>query len=339
MFIRPWLENLKSRWMPGNRLNKRRTPERMPVQADVESLEDRSLLSAFDLITVIPNQGVFLNDGDKLTQAPSEVTLRFSPGQTITQASLGSISIVRSGVDGIFDNPATPTIESADDVNVPIGYVGLGNLPNEVIVRFAQTLVDDNYQIHIQGAGAGSIASVTGDAFNSGANKTFNFSLDLGAQVQSVVPQPIIRSSVFSTTGIGSLTNGDVVTITAGAHTYKFEINPLPSSTNLPVIVAPGSTAAQIADDLVAAINNPANTGGQLSANDGGTNTITVTGAAFEPLVTFNTSKIDAFAKTYLTIADVTKLSDGDLIKVTFNNVVYTFELNKTPNNITAPGN
>lgn len=60
MFIRPWLEALKSRWMPG----KRRTPKQLhqkPLQSHVENLEERIVLSPFDLVTVIPNQGVFLS--------------------------------------------------------------------------------------------------------------------------------------------------------------------------------------------------------------------------------------------------------------------------------------
>jgi hypothetical protein len=343
MFIRPWLEALKSRWVPGNRLNKRRAADRMPVQYQVESLEDKSLLSAFDLITVIPNQGVFLSDGAVLHEAPKEVTLRFSPGETITQASLGSISIVRAGVDGVFDDPTTPAVESTDDVTLDLtkGFVGLGDQPNEVIVRFAQTLPDDKYQIRIDGTGANSIQAVSGDAFNGGADKTFHFELDLGAQVESIVPQPIIRSAVFSSTGSSSLTDGDIVTITAGANTYNFEIN-LPSSPptaagNIPVNVAAGSTANQIADSLVAAINT--NTGGNLTASDSGTNTITVTGAAFEPVVAFTSTKFDAFSKTQLTVANTANLSDGDLIKVTFNNIVYTFELNKSPSNAVGIGN
>jgi hypothetical protein len=341
MFIRPWLEALKSRCMPGNRLNKRRVADHKPLQMQVESLEEKAMLSAFDLVTVIPNQGVFLSDGAKMNEAPKEVTLRFSPGQSITPSTIaGAISITRAGVDGVFNSSATP---STDDATVPIGYIGPGDLPNEVIVRFAQTLVDDQYQIHIAGTGNAALKSTT-DTFNNGtenAKNTFHFELDLGAQVQAVVPQPVIRSSVFSATAYGALTDGDVVTVTAGANTYKFEINLLPNAGtaqgNIAVNISNGATPAQIADALVAAIN--ANAGGNLSASDGGANTITVAGAAFEPVVTFTTTKMDAFAKSYLTIANAANLSDGDLVKITLNDTVYTFELNKAPNNSVGIGN
>lgn len=341
MFIRPWLEALKSRWMPG----KRRTPKRFtqsPLPSQVEGLEEKIVLSAFDLVTVIPNQGVFLTDGTTMSEAPREVTLRFSPGQTINAGSLGAISVVRAGLDGNFG--------TTDDVSVGLGYVGAGDNPNEVIVRFASTLPDDKYQIRIQATGGNAIVGNPGDSLTPDLNQTyksFNFELDLGAQVDAVVPQPVIRSQVFSTVQYGNLTDGDVVTVTAGPNTYKFEINLLPNSVvtpgNVQVDITAGATATQIADALVAAINTAA--AGQLTASNSGSNTITVAGTNFEPVVTFATTRFDAFARSFLTIADATKLSDGDLVRVSLTNPVtsvtttYTFEMNKLPNNIVAGGN
>ena len=36
---------------------------------------------------------------------------------------------------------------------------------------------------------------VNGEAFNSGVSKSVAFELDLGAQIQSIVPQPVTRNS------------------------------------------------------------------------------------------------------------------------------------------------
>ena len=301
MFIRPWLEALKSRWMPG----KRRTPKRLnekPLQSQVETLEEKIVLSAFDLVTVIPNQGVFLSNNTTLSEAPREVTLRFSPGQTIDATSLGAITVTRAGLDGVFDDPATPLVESTDDVAVGLGYVGAGDNPNEVIVRFAATLPDDKYQIRIQATGANSLVGNVGDSLTPDAGKTyksFNYELDLGAQVEAVVPQPVIRAQLFSTTQLSSLTDNDLVnsspsdlvTITAGPYTYRFEINLAggTSGTNIPVNIAPGSTPDQIANALVLAINTSA--GSQLTAS-ASANTITVSGVTFEPVVAFTTAKL-----------------------------------------------
>ncbi len=98
-------------------------------------------------------------------------------------------------------------------------YIAVGEKPNEVIVRFAQTassrpfinpdgtplsdstptldptLPNDLYQIRIVGAGAHPLKGANGQAFNGGVDYTQTFSLDLGAQVLSIVPQPITRGA------------------------------------------------------------------------------------------------------------------------------------------------
>jgi len=69
-----------------------------------ESLEQRQLLATGpELVTVLPNAGSFLLDGDLRTEAPSELTLRFSPGQAIDTNTLGGIVITRAGGDGDFE--------------------------------------------------------------------------------------------------------------------------------------------------------------------------------------------------------------------------------------------
>ncbi|MDB5335019.1 MAG: hypothetical protein JWN70_638, partial [Planctomycetaceae bacterium] len=354
MFIRPWLEALKSRWMPGKRRSHKRLSNDKPLQSQVETLEEKIVLSAFDLVTVIPNQGVFLANNTTLSEAPREMTLRFSPGQTIDPNSLGSITVVRAGLDGIFDDPSTGTPESTDDVSVGLGYVGAGDNPNEVIVRFAATLPDDKYQIRIDTSTTtglkGNLVGAVNDTLIPDAGKTyksFNYELDLGAQVESVIPQPVIRDQLFSTTQLSSLTDGDLVTITAGPYTYKFEINLLPNGTvnpgNIAVNIPLASTASQIADALVLAINT--NASAQLTASDSA-NLITVSGVSYEPVVSFSTTKTDAFAKANLTVVgNGTQLADGDLVRLTLTNpvtsanTVFTFELNKAPNNIVSGGN
>ncbi len=132
----------------------------------LESLEPRQLLA--QLIGIQPNDGDLLEDGQVLDRAPTQLTFRFDetpPG--LDPATLAAnIQITRSGFDGQFGN--------ASDVIIRPGFIGLGDNPNEAIVRFAETLPDDVYRI---------------DAYG----EALQFELDLGAQVISVVPQPITR--------------------------------------------------------------------------------------------------------------------------------------------------
>lgn len=332
MFIRPWLEALKSRWMPG----KRRNPQRLSqttLQSKVETLEEKVVLSAFDLVTVIPNQGVFLTDGATMSEAPREVTLRFSPGQTITQNSLGAITVVRSGLDGVFDDASTPAVESTDDVGVSLGYVGLGDNPNEVIVRFASTLVDDEYQIRIQATGPNALQSTTGDTFNTGVDDTFNINLDLGAQVEAVVPQPVIRSQVFTVANSAtSLANGDVLTVTNGPYTTILEFNTAPGNV-LPghVYVSRTGGDAAVATAIANALNGlglPAEVA--LTATVA-SQTVTITGSAYEPTVTFG--------NPVLTVTSPTSITDGDQLVLTLGATTLRFEFNDTDvNNVVTSG-
>ena len=77
------------------------------------------------------------------------------------------------------------------------GYVGIGSISNQVVVRFASTLPDDLYQITIRGKGPEALTntSVPASAFNSGADQRVSFQLDTAPQVLSVVPEPVTRNA------------------------------------------------------------------------------------------------------------------------------------------------
>ena len=115
-----------------------------------EQFEPKRLLAVSPrLVSIIPNEGELLTDGQTRDVAPRELTFRFSEGQIIDPTTLGGIQIVRSGFDGVLGD--------GDDVLIEPGYIGIGDRPNEVVARFADTLPDDLYQIHIFGAGANTL--------------------------------------------------------------------------------------------------------------------------------------------------------------------------------------
>ena len=102
-------------------------------------------------------------------------------------------------------NSYSPLVTSgANDVVIEPGYIGVGDSPNEIIVRFSETLPDDLYQVDVFGEGNNALRNSLGmavsdttlDGIDNGSDVSTQFELDLGAQIISVVPQPIVRSSV-----------------------------------------------------------------------------------------------------------------------------------------------
>ncbi len=140
-----------------------------------------------ELVDVIPNSGTAITEGSTQHVAPRELTLVFNDEQTIDPATIGAISMKRAGGDDIFLN--------LNDEAVDFGYVAIGDRPNEIVIRFAETLPDDMYQLTILGTGDAPLATIGGNAFHAGEDLTITFNLDLGAQVTAIVPQPTTRDA------------------------------------------------------------------------------------------------------------------------------------------------
>ena len=171
----------KSPWRFGghrstSNVNQRNSAAR---QQKHELLEDRVLLAVVGLQT---NDGTLLNlapGARNVThEAPRDLTFVFAETDTITQADLDSGVIDIDVVRANFDN----AIGNGNDVVVQPGFIGVGETPNTVVVRFAETLPDDLYQVSIVGGPQTSTLTV-------------NLDLNLGAQIISVVPQPITRDA------------------------------------------------------------------------------------------------------------------------------------------------
>ncbi len=96
------------------------------------------------------------------------------------------------------------SIAATGDQVIQPGAVLVGDAPdeNEVVLRFAETLKDDSYKIEVFGfddpnLGVLGLRNTEGDLFQPtrpGTRlDTIRFRLDLGSQVLSVVPQPVVR--------------------------------------------------------------------------------------------------------------------------------------------------
>ncbi|MCA9185598.1 MAG: hypothetical protein KDA99_08265, partial [Planctomycetales bacterium] len=125
----------------------------------MESLETRNLLAVGpQLIAITPNNGLPYSNGEVRNIAPRELTFQFNDGQTIDADTLGAIQITRSNFDGVFGD--------GDDITVTPGYIDVADTGNEVIVRFAENLPDDVYQIQILGAGSNALRNTRSERYN-----------------------------------------------------------------------------------------------------------------------------------------------------------------------------
>jgi hypothetical protein len=97
-------------------------------------------------------------------------------------------------------------LAKSNDVIINPGAVIVGDNPNEneVTLRFAENLPDDNYRIEVYGfddtlRGITGLRNVTGDLFvprdANTRQDTLEFRLDLGSKVTAVVPQPVVRNT------------------------------------------------------------------------------------------------------------------------------------------------
>ena len=148
-----------------------------------------------------------------------EISLNTNPGNESTVSDLltalnqnadayalirGSVVSGAAGTDvATPSNSYSPLVTAgANDVVIQPGYIGVGDSPNEIIVRFSETLPDDLYQIDVYGEGKNALRNnlgmavndVTLDSVDNGQDISTQFELDLGAQIISVVPQPITRA-------------------------------------------------------------------------------------------------------------------------------------------------
>ncbi|MGM0486523.1 MAG: choice-of-anchor L domain-containing protein [Planctomycetota bacterium] len=86
-------------------------------------------------------------------------------------------------------------LTGASDVRVEPGYLDQGDTLREVVMRFKDHLPDDIYMVEVLGGGPTPLTNTDGEAFEDGGSFQMTFNLDLGAQIEAVVPQPVTRDA------------------------------------------------------------------------------------------------------------------------------------------------
>jgi hypothetical protein len=308
MLISSWLKSFRNRLHSQPRRNDRRKTDRTSRSA--ENLEVRSLLAAPTLVAVKPNVGEFVSAGDVLDTPPTELTLQFNPGQVIDPATVNSstISLQRAGQDGTFGD--------GNEVPITIGFVGVGTSPEEVVVRFAENLPDDHYRITIDGSSSAPLANQGGEAFNDGVDQDFDFSLELGARIVAVDPQPVLRDREISVDDAASVADGDLIEVTVNGVVSVFEIedtsvgNGIDSASDFAVNI--DLSAFPTADQIATAIAGSIDGAGLGVSAVATANSVNVSGDSFEPAIALT-----------LTTGSAVSVSEGAIVQRRDQIIVY----------------
>jgi len=130
MLFNSWLSALPNRVRSGKQLTARRQP-RQTRPTILEQLETRQLLTAPNFVSVSPNIGDFLEDGDVLQESPQELVFQFSPGQVLDSATLDAVQVIGGGHDeGFTPAHAVTDLGTSNGVLLDLGTRRLGAAEN-----------------------------------------------------------------------------------------------------------------------------------------------------------------------------------------------------------------
>lgn len=142
---------------------------------------------SFQLIGIQTNDGDLLENNEILNSSPHNLTLRFDENHVIDPTTIAAgIHIYRAGDNNVLGD--------ADDVDIVGGsaafggFIGIGDSPNEIVIRFGEALPDDQYRLEVTSA---LKATNSGGTLDDALTSSTTFELNLGAQILSIVPQPV----------------------------------------------------------------------------------------------------------------------------------------------------
>ncbi len=145
------------------------------------------------------NINVELNSNPRNASTVNDFVNALNSSQTLASQLVEAQLVSGSGSTRIGNAPITYsplTLDGVTDIEIIPAYVGIGDSDREVIMRFSEPLPDDRYRIEILGQGVRTLRNINGDAFDCGISRSIAFDLNVGAQVASVVPQPVSRDPV-----------------------------------------------------------------------------------------------------------------------------------------------
>lgn len=147
-----------------------------------------------------------------------------------TISNLITATLRRGNPNDVIGGRLTPTpgssglvlpLTGASDTVVTPGFVGIGDRPNEVVFRFAESLPEDTYQIEIYGSGDRALRNTNDEAFNGGEDFAVQFEINTPPRVLAVVPEPVKKDNsgrlISEPNVVEVYFTGDVTTSGAGS--------------------------------------------------------------------------------------------------------------------------
>lgn len=164
-----------------------------PPRITVDQVDDENLIT----IEVNSNTAAPTTAGELVDaingNAPASALLTASLPVGSRDTVIGNrVTVINLSLTGIADIPIVP------------GFLGLGDTSRQVVMRFSDPLPDDLYHVEIIGSGTGALRNIDAAAFgdetdddvDDGSGFGLTFELDLGAQIEAVVPQPVTRNPI-----------------------------------------------------------------------------------------------------------------------------------------------
>ncbi len=189
------------------------------------------------------------------------------------------------------------------DAAVNPGFRGLLASNREVVYRFGGTLADDLYRLEVIGTGSAPLTNTAGEAVDNGQDTFLDVDLDLGAQVTSVVPQPILRDQQITVGSVAKITDGDTITVNPGTGTgvFVFEFNDTAvqaagavRSGNIAIDINKSTaTPATVATAIANAINTATLANPDVTASAVGA-TVSIRGGSFDVQLKLNLRDVTA---------------------------------------------
>lgn len=237
----------------------------------------------------------------------------------LASSALIQASIVSGSPATVLSTIANGTILQLGGADTAVNPGFRGLLPAQapdtqrrVIYRFAAPLDDDLYRVQVIGTGTSPLLDIENERVNDGVDSFLDVGLDLGATVNAIVPQPMIRQQLLTINSAANITDGDTITIQpgSGSSTITFEFNntsgtpTAPRSGNISIDYDSTTvTAASLASAIATAINTATFSTPDVAATASGSQ-LTIEGGAFA-------------ARVKLSLANTTAISqrEGQLVQ------------------------